>query len=107
MAAVKNLEGCISSKSGTETFDELRYKLYHSNSVKFDLEKLPPTSTTFSPNIDIDPLEYGYLLKDGKFLPDMEWQELPDDFSISCSCLKYIGTNTCPCQRKLIPCCTF
>ena len=80
MAAVKNLEGCISSKSGTETFDELRYKLYHSNSVKFDLEKLLPTSTGIEklvkqayyqcyvwmnaailPTIDIDPLEYGYI----------------------------------------------
>ena len=72
----------------TETFDELRYKLYHTNSVKFDLEKLPPTSTSidkhmkrayyqcyvwmnaaFLPKIDIDPLEYGYLFKDRKFLP--------------------------------------
>ena len=80
MAAVKNLEGCISSKSGVETFDELRHKLYHSNSVKFDLEKLLPTSTgieklvkqahyqcyvwmnvTILPTIDIDPMEYGYI----------------------------------------------
>ena len=104
-AAEKFLVGCISNKSGAETFDELRFKLYHSNSVKFDLQKLPPTSTSiekhikrayyqcyvwmnaaFLPNIDIDPLEYGYLLKDGKFLPDTECQELPDDFPIPCSC---------------------
>ena len=43
-AAEKFLVGCISNKSGAETFDELRYKLYHSNSVKFNLEKLTPTS---------------------------------------------------------------
>ena len=43
-AAEKFLVGCISNKSGAETFDELRYKLYHFNSVKFNLEKLPPTS---------------------------------------------------------------
>ena len=103
-AAEKFLVGCISNKSGAETFDELRFKLYHSSSVKFDLQKLPPTSTSiekhvkracyqcyvwmnaaFLPNIDIDPLEYGYLLKDGKFLPDTECQELPDDFPIPCS----------------------
>ena len=118
--------GCISNKSGTETFDESRFKLYHSNSVKFDLEKLPPTSTSiekhikrayyqcyvwmnaaFLLNIDIDPLEYGYLLKDGKFLPDTECQELPDDFPIPCSCLKFARANICPCQHKLMPCCTF
>ena len=113
--------GCISGISGAETFDELRYELYHSNGVKFDLEKLLPTSTskrayyqcyvwinaTFLPNIDIDALEYGYLLKDGKFSPDTECQELLDDFPISCSCLTCATANICPCRRKLIPCCTF
>ena len=120
------LADCISNKSRAETFDELRYKLYHSNSVKFDLEKLSPTlaslekhikraynqccvciNAAFLPNIYIDPLEYGYLLKDGKFLPDTECQELPDDFPIPCSCLKCARANICPCRRKLIPCCIF
>ena len=45
-AAEQLFVGCISNKSGGETFDELSYKLYHSNSVKFGLEKLPPTSTS-------------------------------------------------------------
>ena len=45
-AAEKFLVGCISNKRGAETFDELRYKSYHSNSVTFDLEKLPLTSTS-------------------------------------------------------------
>ena len=125
-AVEKFLVGCISIKSDAETFDELRYKLYHSNCVKFDLEKLPPTSTSigkhikrayyqycvyinaaFLPNIDVDPLRYGYLLKDGKFLHDTKCQELPDDFPIPCSCLKCARANICPCRRKLIPCCTF
>ena len=44
--AEKFLVGCISNKRGAETFDELRYKLYHSNGVKFDLEKLLPTLTS-------------------------------------------------------------
>ena len=109
--AEKFLVGCISNKRGAETFDELRYKLYHSNGVKFDLEKLLPTLTSkpayyeyyvwmnaaFLPSIDIDPLEYGYLLKDGKFLPDTECQELLDDFPIPCSCLKCATANICPC----------
>ena len=64
-------------------------------------------NAAFLPNIDIDPLEYGYLLKDSNFLPDMECQELPDDFSIPCSCLKCARANICPCQRKLIPCGAF
>ena len=45
-AAEKFCVGCISGISGAETFDELRYELYHSNGVKFDLEKLLPTSTS-------------------------------------------------------------
>ena len=48
-----------------------------------------------------------YLLKDGKFLPDTECQELPDDFPIPCTCLKCARANICPCQCKLIPYCTF
>ena len=64
-------------------------------------------SAAFLPNIDMDPLEYGYLSKYGKFLPDMECQELPDDFPIPYSCLRCARANICPCRRKLIPCCTF
>ena len=45
-AAEQLFVGSISNKSGGEIFDELSYKLYHSNSVKFGLEKLPPTSTS-------------------------------------------------------------
>ena len=37
-------------------------------------------NAAFLPNIDIDPLEYGYHLKDGTFLPDKEWEEWLDDF---------------------------
>ena len=124
-AAEKFFVGCISNKSDAETFDELRYKLYHYNSVKFDLGTLLPTLTSiekrikrayyqcyvwmniaFLPNIDINPPEYSYLLKDGKFLPETKCQELPVDFPIPCSCLKYARANICPCRRKLIPCFT-
>ena len=125
-AAEKFLVRCISNKSGAETFDELRFKLYHSNSVKFDLEKLLLTlisienhikrayyqcyvwmNAAFLPNIDINSLEYRYILKDGKFLRDTECHELPDDCSIPCSCLKCARANICPCCQKQIPCCTF
>ena len=50
-AAEKFLAAYISNKSGAETFDELRYKLYHFNSVTFDLEKLPLTSTSIEKHI--------------------------------------------------------
>ena len=50
-AAENFLVGCISNKSGAETFDELKYNLYHSKSVKFDLEKLPLTSTSIKKHI--------------------------------------------------------
>ena len=49
--AKKFLVGCISNKSGAETFDELKYKLYHSNSVMFGLEKLPQTLTSIEKHI--------------------------------------------------------
>ena len=61
----------------------------------------------FFPNIGIDSLEYDYLLKDGKFLPDAECQELPNKFPVRCSCLKCTWANIYLSRRILTPCCKF
>ena len=99
-AAEEFLVDCIFNKRDAKTFVELKYEIYRSSSFECDLEKLPPTTAsiviykkrahyhvTFLENIDIDPLEYDYLLKDVRFLPDTECQEVLCDSPIPCSCL--------------------
>ena len=70
---------------------------------KFDFEKLRPTPVSIVmykkgpyyhfvygwilEDIGIDPIEYSYLLRDLKFLPDTECQEVPCGCPIPCSCL--------------------
>ena len=118
---------CCSPKSKAKIFDRLRFEEYHKQAFKFDLEKIPPTSSSIinhikrayyqcfhwlkapvCANIDIEPLEYGYILNDdGLLLPDIQTDPLPDDFPMPCSCQKCAGENVCPCRVKKIPCCDY
>ena len=97
----KFLVKCISPKSISDTFDDLRYEVYHDKKFKFDLVKFPPTSKTikehikrayfqchlwqhasYIPSITLNPLEYGYVEdEDGKLMSIVttEWN-LPGDF---------------------------
>ena len=79
ITAEKFLVKCIDSKANSENFDELRMEYYHHNN-KFNLEEIPPTSTSIQKYIQIaflqrhiwynscfrvilfkDPLDYGYF----------------------------------------------
>ena len=84
--AEKFLLKCI-TKHDVDTFDELRFIVYHEKYLEFDIERFPPTSdnirqhilradlqcfiwlhSAFLENIDLDPLEYGYRLTEDRNL---------------------------------------
>ena len=107
--------------------DNLRCEEYHKQAFRFDLEKIPPTSNSIvnhikrayfqyyhwlnAPviaSIDLNPLEYGYVLDENEFLlPDLETDPLPVDFPMPCSCLKCVQENVCPCRVKKIAYCDY
>ena len=116
----KFLVKCISPKSISDTFDDLRYEVYQDKKFKFDLEKFPPTNKTikehikrayfqchlwqhasYIPSITLNPLEYGYVKdEDGKLMPIVSTESnLPGDFPMPCNCIKC-------CKRKhmSLPC---
>ena len=97
---------CYNQKANAKTFDDLRYKEYHSKAFNFDLEKLLPTSnsiykhnqhayyqcfmwvnTASNESMYLDPLCYGYTLDDnGRLVADICSLELPDNFPLPCTC---------------------
>ena len=101
--------------------------MYHNHTLKLDLEKLPPTSTTirthilrayfqaylwyhppFQQSIEMNPEEYGYHVKDEILVPTIETVEkLPENFPKPCNCGKCARKNVCPCRVKNILCCKF
>ena len=106
ITAEKFLVKCIDSKANSGNFDELRMEYYHHNN-KFNLEEIPPTSTSIQKYIQRtflqrhiwynscfrvilfkDPLDYGYIFLNGKLIPDFETGIVPEDFPVPCSCQK-------------------
>ena len=86
--AEKFLLKCV-TKHDVETFDELRYLVFHEKHLVFDIERFPPTSDSmrqhilrayfqcykwtkspFLEDIALDPLDYGYCIdEDDKWSP--------------------------------------
>ena len=124
--AEKFLLLCV-TKHNVDTFDELRFIVFHEKFQEFDIEKFPPTSASirqhilraylqcyiwlhapFVQNIELDPLDYGYTLDDdGNLLPTLSTElPIPDDFPSPCHCLK-CATKVCPCRIREIQCCQY
>ena len=123
--AEKFLVKCIYSKTNSENFDDLRMEFYHHNNT-FNLEKIPPTSTSIHKHIQRaylqshiwysscfreipfkDPLDCGYIITEEKLTPDFETAIVPEDFPMPCSCQKCTRDNVCPCRKRKILCCEF
>ena len=102
--AEKFLVKCIDSKANSENLDDLRME-YHHHNIDFNLEKIPPTSTSIRKHIQRaylqshiwynsfyrkipfkDPLDYGYLFTGEKLIPDFETEIIPEEFPMPCSC---------------------
>ena len=115
--AEKFLLKCI-TKHDIDTFDELRFIVYHEKYLKFDIERFPPTSdnirqhklraylqcyiwlhSVFLANIDLDPLEYGYrLTEDSNLVPIISTKPpIPSNFSQPCNCQKCSKASVCKC----------
>ena len=60
----------------------------------------------FVESIEIEPENYGYeLTEDDMLVPTVTSKDvMPDDFAVSCNCLKCLKKNACPCRVKLISC---
>ena len=125
ITAEKFLVKCIDSKTNSENFDELQVEYFHHNDI-FNLEKIPPTSTSIHKYIQRaffqshiwynscfreiplkDPLDYGYIFLNEKLIPDFETEVVPEDFPLPCSCQKCARDNACPCRKQKIPSCEF
>ena len=119
--AEESLLRCISN----ESFDDLRYDVYHKKLQELDLEKFPATSgaikqhilcaylqchlwfhASFIEDISIDPLQCGYSLNEEDDLVPLIINEtlIPADFPSPCNCLKCARPQGCPCRSKQIAC---
>lgn len=107
-------------------FDDLRYEEYRLKAFNFDLEKIPPTSTSMykhmkrayyqcymqinaasSNSIFLDPLYYGSTLDGNETLvAEFSSSELPDDFPQPCTCGKCVD-NVSRCWIKSTGCCEY
>ena len=126
-SAEKFLLNCITSHD-VDTFDKLRYTVYHEKHLQFDIERYPPTSATirqhilraylqcylwlhaaFLDDIQLDPLNYGYTLDENNgFAPLLsDDPAIPEDFPAPCNCLKCSKPNVCPCRVRDIACCKY
>lgn len=110
-----------------DTFNELRYFLYHHKSIKNNFEKLVPTSNSIQLHIKraflqcyhwinatkatvdiLNPVDYGYILKDDFLVPLIVSEpNQPPDFPFPCTCKKCFRSNVCPCRIADIMCCEF
>ena len=116
---------CI-TKHDVDTFDELRFIVYHKKYLEFDIERFPPTSdnirqhilraylqcyiwlhSAFLENIDLDPLEYGYrLTEDNNLVPIISTkQSIPSNFPQACNCKKCSKASVYKCRLLEIRCC--
>ena len=122
--AEKFLLKCL-TKHDVDTFDEMRFIVYHEKYLQFDIECFPPTSdnirqhilhaylqcyiwlrSPFLENIDLDPLVYGYrLTEDSNLVPIISTKPaIPSNFPQPCNCQKYSKASVCKCQLLEICC---
>ena len=115
--AEKFLLKCI-TKHDVDTFDELRFIVYHEKYLEFDIKRFPSTSdnirehilraylqcyiwlhSAFLENIDLDPLEYGYRLTEDRNLVQIILTKppIPCNFSQPCNCQKCGKVSVCKC----------
>ena len=125
--AEKFLLKCI-TKHDVDTFDELRFIVYHEKYLEFDTEHFPPTSDNirqhilraylqcyiwlhfaFLGNNDLDPLEYGYIsTEDRNIVPIISNKpSIPCNFPQPCNCQKCGKASVCKCRLLEIRCCQF
>ena len=118
---------CI-TKQDVDTFDKLRFIVYHEKYLEFDIERFPPTSdnirqhimraylrcyiwlhSLFLENIDLNPLEYGYrLTEDSNPVSIISTKpSIPSNFPQPCNCQKWSKASACKCQLLEIRCCQF
>ena len=92
-----------------ESFDDLRFLIYHTKHHQFDREWFPPTSACikqhifwvylqcymwfhapFTEDIQVNFLDCGYILADDEHLLPVIMAEapIPDEFPAPCNCLK-------------------
>ena len=114
--------------SDVDSFDELRFLVYHEKHLQFDIERFPPTSASikqhilrvylqcymwlhasFIEDIQLNPLDYGYMFDDNENLIPLMTTEpsIPDEFPAACNCLKCARPRVCPCRLKPIACCRY
>ena len=124
--AEKFLLKCV-TKHEVNTFDELRYVVYHEKYSQFDIERFPPTSDSirlhisrgylqcfkwllcpFLENIPLDPLDHGYWIdEDGNMVPIISMKPpIPCNFPLPCTCQK-CSRATCKCRVLQIACCQY
>ena len=109
------------SNEKLDSFDNLRYDVYHKTLQVFDLEKFPATSSAvkqhilraylqchiwlhaaFIEDISIDPFQNGYTLNEEDDLVALiiNYTLIPPP----CNCLKCARPHGCPCRVKQIAC---
>ena len=117
---------CV-TKHEVDTFDELRYVVYHEKYLKFNVERFPPTSDSirqhisrgylqvfkwlycpFLETIPLNPLDHGYAKdEDGNMIPIISMKPpIPSNFPLPCTCRKCIKV-TCKCRMLKIACCQY
>ena len=120
--AEKFLLKCI-RKHDVDTFDELRFIVYHEKYLKFDIECFPPTSDKIRQhilraylqcyiwlhpaileNINLDPLQYGYRLNEGSNLVRIisTKPSIPSNFPQPCNYQKSGKASVCKCRLSKI-----
>lgn len=125
--AERFLVQCLYTGGNISSFDELRDKTFHDRTFKFDIEKLPATTSSIEfhiqrayfqsllwynapfDDVNINPMEYGYDEDDeGHLLPVLTTQKnIPDDFPLPCNCKKCARQNVCKCRKLGIACCKY
>ena len=117
--AERFLVQCLSKNTSVQTFDDLRFEIFHQKSFSLDLEKLPSTSSSIKFHIqmaylqaymwyhapvdeivDLAPEMYGYRTDesgDQLFPIICDETRIPECFPIPCTCIKCARANVCPC----------
>ena len=118
---------CV-TKHEIDTFDDLRYLVYHEKYQEFDIDRFPPTSDSirqhilraylqsykwvYCPvleNISLEPLKYGYWVdQHGNLVPIISTKpSIPHNFPLPCTCQKCSKSNVCKCRVLAIACCQY
>ena len=116
----KYLVKVVDLKSGSETFDELRYKIYTTKGKS--INNLPPTSSSLKGHLlrchyfanmclsllnfrdfNLLPTNYGWSYLNGMLTADKNLSIMPAEFLTKCGCKKSC-TKNCGCERRGMTC---